>query len=208
MIWALHTSQAYVECIFPETTILLTHSLTLLHNLDHKNPCTKWEHLSFWYFSQTSSRYLSAAFLYLCLWLLQKHHVHFQQLCVPNDKDNHLQKSKVCFLCIVMRTSNIWLSLNCIIYTQADCMIPRDTICCKLGINNIKDFFSFAITSRSNAHVIKMRCNKLGSVDVKNSYLTGFIFSTSVSLEPSIPRLNGCPLQCSVIYSWQWGPIA
>ena len=36
----------------------------------------------------------------------------------------------------------------------------------------------------------------------------GFIFSNSLSLEPSMPKLNGCWRQCCTIYSWQWGPIA
>ena len=45
-----------------------------------------------------------------------------------------------------------------------------------------------------------MRFDKLWSVDVEDPYCNW--------IHPSIPRLNGCSLQCWTMYSWQWGPIA
>ena len=59
-----------------------------------------------------------------------------------------------------------------------------------------------------------MHCNQLWytcyfDLSISNSFIvTGFIFLTSVSLDPSTPRLNGWFLQCSTMYQWQWGPIA
>lgn len=38
--------------------------------------------------------------------------------------------------------------------------------------------------------------------------VTGLIFSTPASFEPSIPKLNGLFFQCSIKHLWQWGPIA